>query len=162
MKMESTRKELGVTDNFIETALDAADEMVKRLGSKVGMEVYHLIHLYFQAMEDKEIRDVYAAAVKSVTGDHFLTGVCANEVHLRRVRKYKNSIIFAATEVAFHNSLVKKITGKCFLSRPYDTKSVKECEEMMKDFMVYATEIAVSMNPEKKQAAQTYRIGGVA
>lgn len=139
--METTRKEMGI----IICSADAAQAMMKRFAKKEAEEVQHLMFLCGLAKNDKQMRDMYVEAVKNATGDNFCIDDYANKEHYRKAMKCKNSFAFAAKEIARHNSFVKRRTGLHFLTKCYDLSVEHECEELVEDFMVYATQICVEV-----------------
>lgn len=141
MKMETTRKEMGI--NICSD--EAARTMMARFAEKETREVEHLMYLCGLAKNDKQLRDIYVEAVKNVTGDAFCIDEYANSEHYRRAMVCRQSFEFAAKEIARHNSFVRKHTGLCFLTRAYDISSQRDCEEIVEDFMVYATQICVEV-----------------
>lgn len=147
--METTRKEMGK----VICSNDAAQIMMERFGSKESQEVEHLMLLCGLAKNDKKLRDEYVLAVKEATGDNFMAGRFANAEHYRRATICKASYVFAAEAIARHNSFVKRNTGLCFLTRRYDYQNkLRDCEEMINDFMVYATQVCVEVYLNVKAA----------
>ncbi len=139
--METTRKEMGK----VICSNDAAQYMMERYGRKEAQEVEHLMFLCGLAKNDKKLRDEYVIAIKEATKDNFMTGKFANAEHYRRAMTCKSSYVFAADAIARHNSYVKRNTGLCFLTRRYDLSKMHDCEEMIDDFMVYATQVCVEV-----------------
>lgn len=139
--METTRKEMGT----IICSSDVAQKMMIRFSKKESEEVWHLLYLCSLAKEDEMLRDSYVTAVKKATGKNFEKNKYANAEHLRRALKCKNSYEFAAKEICRHAAYVRKHTGQSFLNRRYDTSVLKECKEVVRDFMVYSTQIGVEV-----------------
>lgn len=133
-----------IMNKNINAAGEAAEMMCKKYGvSRVSEEVEHLVSLRIMAKKEKDSFDEYTEAVKSATGKNFKEGIFANETHRRRALAYKEMVCFAAKEAARHSSIVRKYTEISILSRRYDCSKVKEAEELLDEFMVYATQVGV-------------------
>lgn len=160
--METTRKGTG----RVICSSDVAYEMIEKRGAKEVEEVLSLFSLCLMAEEDREMRDKYLMAVIKATGDNSITGakllssayrIEAEEksrnnkedfdnfrfssvemVYRNRHLKYKNMLQFAARNIISHNTFVRKKTGLSFLTKMYDLKKVKDCEELVNEFHLYA------------------------
>lgn len=162
MMMETTRKEIGT----VICSGDVAQAMIEKRGAKEIEDILNLFSLCLMAEEDREMRDMYLVAVVKATGDKSITGakllssayrIEAEEktknskedfdnfrfssvemVYRNRHLKYKNMLQFAARNIISHNTFVRKKTGLTFLTKMYDLKKVADCEELIKEFQLYA------------------------